>query len=50
MLQNLQKIGYDDVVSVEVFDPDIQSMPAESCIPLAYKKTVEALRTAGVTE
>ena len=50
MLQNLQKIGYDDVVSVEVFDPDIQRMPAESCIPLAYKKTVEALRAAGVMQ
>ena len=48
MLQNLQKIGYDDIVSVEVFDPDIQRTPPESCIPAAYKRTVEALRDAGV--
>ena len=47
MLCNLQKIGYDDVVSVEVFDPDIQRMPPETCIPLAFERTVEAIRLAG---
>ncbi len=48
MLQNLRKIGYDDIVSVEVFDPEVQAMTAEECIPLAYKRTAQALKEAGV--
>lgn len=48
ILQNLKKAGYDDIVSIEVFDPQIQSTNAEVCIPLAYEKAVQALRNAGV--
>ena len=48
MLQNLKKIGYDDIVSVEVFGPDAQAMKAEDCIPLAFRRTEQALKEAGV--
>ena len=44
MLENLKAIGYDDIVSVEVFDPEIQAMEAEKCIPLAYRRTAECLK------
>ena len=48
MLRNLRSIGYDDIASVEVFDPQIQAMASEDCIPLAYQKTAAALKEAGV--
>ena len=48
MLRNLRKAGYDDIVSVEVFDPGIQAIAPEECIPLAYQRTVQALADAGV--
>ena len=50
MLQYLRKIGYDDVVSVEVFDRGVQSMDPEKCIPLAYQRTLQALQEAGVAD
>ncbi len=46
MLQNLRKIGYDDIASIEVFDPEIQAMNAEECVPLAYQKAAGALKAA----
>lgn len=48
MLRCLRKIGYDDIASIEVFDPDIQAMDPEKCIPLAYKRATEAIRSADV--
>ncbi len=48
ILQNLRAVGYDDIVSVEVFDPGVQAMTADKCIPLAYQRTAQALKEAGV--
>ena len=48
MLRCLRQIGYDDIVSVEVFDPGIQAAAPEACIPLAYRKVTAALAAAGV--
>ena len=48
LLRNLKTAGYDHVVSVEVFDPDVQTMKPEQCIPMAYLKTVNAMKEAGV--
>ena len=48
MLQNLQKIGYDDVASIEVFDPGVQATAPEQCIPQAYQRSVAVMRSAGV--
>ena len=50
MLQNLQKAGYNDIVSVEIFDPQVQAMEAEDCISLAYQRTARALSEAGVLQ
>ena len=47
MLQNLQKAGYDDIVSVEIFDPQVQAMEAEDCIATAFRSTSQALACAG---
>lgn len=48
ILRNLKAVGYDDIVSVEVFDPGIQGMDVHENIPLAYEKTKAALLKAGV--
>ena len=48
MLRNLKKVGYEGIVSVEIFDPGVQAMDPEKCIPLAYERTVQAMQDAGV--
>ena len=48
MLRNLKAAGYDGTASVEVFDPQIQAMAPEDCIPLAFEKTALALKEADV--
>lgn len=48
MLRNLQKVGYDGIVSVEIFDPGVQAMDPGLCIPLAYRRTAQAMKEAGV--
>ncbi len=48
ILQALQKIGYDDFVSVEVFDPALETLPPEEVIQLSYRKTADVLAAAGV--
>ena len=48
MLRNLQKVGYEGIVSVEIFDKDVQAMAPEVCIPLAYERTAQAMKEADV--
>ncbi len=48
MLRNLKKVGYEGIVSVEIFDPGVQAMDPEACIPLAYRRTAQAMKEAGV--
>lgn len=48
MLRNLKTVGYEGIVSVEIFDPGVQAMDPESCIPLAYRRTAQAMKDAGV--
>ena len=48
MLRNLKTIGYGGIVSVEIFDPGVQAMDPEVCIPLAYERTAQAMKEAGV--
>ena len=48
MLRNLQKVGYEGIVSVEIFDPGVQAMDPGLCIPLAYERTAQAMKEAGV--
>ena len=48
ILRNLKKIGYDGAVSVEVFDPAVQSMPAEECLVAAREKTLAVMKAADV--
>lgn len=48
MLRNLKKVGYDGIVSVEIFDPGVQAMDPGLCIPLAYRRTAQAMKEAGV--
>ena len=48
MLRNLQKVGYEGIVSVEIFDPGVQAMDPGFCIPLAYERTARAMKEAGV--
>ena len=48
MLRNLKAVGYDDIVSIEIFDPAIQGMDVNENIPLAYEKARAALEKAGV--
>ena len=48
MLRNLKKVGYDGIVSVEIFDPGVQAMDPGLCIPLAYERTAQAMKEAGV--
>jgi hypothetical protein len=44
MLRNLKKVGYDGIVSVEIFDPGVQAMDPGLCIPLAYRRTAQAMK------
>jgi 2-keto-myo-inositol isomerase len=48
MLRNLKKVGYEGIVSVEIFDPGVQAMDPGLCIPLAYERTAQAMKEAGV--
>ncbi len=48
MLRNLKKVSYDGIVSVEIFDPGVQAMDPGLCIPLAYERTAQAMKEAGV--
>ena len=48
MLRNLKKVGYEGIVSVEIFDPGVQAMDPEACIPLAYRRTAQAMKEASV--
>ena len=48
MLRNLKKVGYEGIVSVEIFDPGVQAMDPGFCIPLAYERTAQAMKEAGV--
>ena len=48
ILRNLKKVGYDGAVSVEVFDPAVQSMPAEECLVAAREKTLAVMKAADV--
>ncbi len=48
MLRNLKKVGYEGIVSVEIFDPGVQAMDPEACIPLAYRRTAQSMKEAGV--
>lgn len=48
ILRNLKKIGYDSAVSVEVFDPAVQSMPAGECLITAREKTLAVMKAADV--
>ena len=47
-LRKLKEIGYDGVVSIEIFDPSIQGMDPEEGIPAAYRKAKEAMEKAGL--
>ena len=46
VLRALKAAGYDGIVSVEIFDPAVQAMKAEECIPLAFRRTAAALKEA----
>ena len=48
MLRNLKKVGYEGIVSVEIFDPGVQAMDPGFCIPLAYERTAQVMKAAGV--
>ena len=48
MLRNLKKVSYDGIVSVEIFDQGVQAMDPEACIPLAYRRTAQAMKETGV--
>lgn len=45
-LINLKKIGYDEEVSIEIFDPEIQQAAADVIVPLALQHVTEAIRKA----
>ena len=47
-LRKLKEIGYDGVVSIEIFGPEIQGMDPKEGIPAAYRKAKEAMEKAGL--
>lgn len=49
-LQALKEIGYNDIVSVEVFDPDVQKAPVMETAKTALETTRDALEKAGVLD
>ena len=49
-LQALRQIGYNDIVSVEVFDPDTQKAPVLESAKTALETTKDALEKAGVMD
>ena len=45
-LVNLRRIGYEEEVSIEVFDPAVQTADPKTVIPLALRHATEAIRRA----
>lgn len=45
-LINLKKIGYEEEVSIEIFDPEVQKADPEEIIPLAFRHVTEAIEKA----
>ena len=47
-LQALQKIGYEDALSVEVFGRGLKEMPVEDAARLGFEAAIRTMREAGV--
>lgn len=49
LLQTLDNIGYDGVVSAEIFAPEITALPPEKMLPLVRERMERMLHAAGIT-
>lgn len=48
LLQTLGTIGYDGVVSAEIFSPEVVSLPTQKMLPLVRERMERMLRAAGM--
>ena len=50
MLKNLNRIGYNGVVSAEIFSPSVQAMPIDMCLETVKQKTQQVMKNSEVLE
>ena len=50
MLKNLNRIGYNGVVSAEIFSPSVQAMPIDMCLETVKQKTQQVMKNSEVFE